>query len=220
MARYAISDIHGCFYTLRELLDVVGFNKEDQLFFSGDFINRGGNSKQVIDFLMQLEKGDYQVKFSKGNHEDMLFDSSKVKDFSGGDDSLHASFGISHFTELEEEYKQWIKNLEYFHTSEEYILVHAGLDFHEDDILKKNENMLWINDWYGDIDYDRLGDRIIVHGHNILPKQLILAMRDNLDKDRVLDIDNGCYKAGEKNEGNLCCFNLDSRELHFQENID
>jgi serine/threonine protein phosphatase 1 len=216
MARYAISDIHGCFYTLKELLNVVGFNKDDQLFFPGDFINRGGHSKEVIDFLMNLEDENYQVHFTKGNHEDMLFNTSEVKDFSGGDDSLHQSFGISHFTELGEKYKEWFSKLDYFQISGKYILVHAGLDFSEDDILKKNENMLWINDWYDDIDYKRLGDRIIIHGHNIVPKQTILEMRDNLDKNQVLDIDNGCYKAGEKNEGNLCCFNLDSRELYFQ----
>jgi serine/threonine protein phosphatase 1 len=150
----------------------------------------------------------------------MLFDPSDVKEFSGGDDSLHESFGISHFTELDEKYKEWVTNLDYYHTSDKYILVHAGLDFSKEDILGKNENMLWINDWYEDIDFTRLGDRMIIHGHNILPKQTILDMRDKLDKNQVLDIDNGCYKAGEKNEGNLCCFNLDSRELHFQANID
>lgn len=220
MARYAISDIHGCFNTLKELLNTIGFNKSDQLFFPGDFINRGGSSKQVIDFLMDLEEKGYDVHFSKGNHEDMLFDTSDVKDFSGGDESLHESFGINHFTQLPEKYKEWFSNLPYFHTSGKYILVHAGLDFNQDDILKKNENMLWINDWYDDINYNRLGDRTIVHGHNILTKPEILKMRDNLDKKQVLDIDNGCYKAREKEEGNLCCFNMDSKELHFQANIE
>lgn len=45
-------------------------------------------------------------------------------------------------------------------------------------------------------------------------------MRDQFDKNQVMDIDNGCFKMEQEGMGNLCCLNLDSLELHFQKNID
>jgi len=55
MARYAISDIHGCYHTFKELLNTIGLNKNDDLILLGDYINRGKYSKEVVDFIMQLE---------------------------------------------------------------------------------------------------------------------------------------------------------------------
>jgi serine/threonine protein phosphatase 1 len=220
MARYAISDIHGCFYTLKELLNSIGFNKNDQLFLLGDYINRGSHSKELIDFLMQLQQEGYQINFLKGNHESMLFDSFIYDDWPGGDEKTLKSFGINHLKELPEKYRRWFSKLKYCQSSGKYILVHAGLDFNRQNILEETENMIWITDWYNNIDYKRLEDRIIIHGHKSLSKKAILEMRDNLAKNKVMGIDNGCYKIEEPDMGNLCCLNMDSLELYFQLNIE
>jgi serine/threonine protein phosphatase 1 len=44
----------------------------------------------------------------------------------------------------------------------------------------------------------------------------ILKMRNELEQKQVLDIDNGCYKNGEPGLGNLCCFELETRQLWFE----
>jgi serine/threonine protein phosphatase 1 len=217
MARYAISDIHGCYHTLKELLSTIGLNETDELFLLGDFINRGEHSKEVVDFLMQLQKEGYQLHLLKGNHESMVFDSFIYKDWPGGEEKSLKSFGINHLKELPETYINWFSKLKYHHTSGQFVLVHAGLDFTKGNILEENENMLWIRDWYNKIDKDKLGENKIIHGHVSLPKQTIMNMRDKLDQNQFLGIDNGCWKAGEPGLGNLCCFDLDSRELWFQE---
>lgn len=45
-------------------------------------------------------------------------------------------------------------------------------------------------------------------------------MRDNIEHDQVLDIDNGCWKKDEPGMGSLCCIDLDNKELFFEVNID
>lgn len=47
--KYAISDIHDCYLTFQEILNRIGLSKDDELYLLGDFINRGPDSKLVID---------------------------------------------------------------------------------------------------------------------------------------------------------------------------
>lgn len=220
MARYAISDIHGCYHTFKELLNTIGLNKNDELILLGDYINRGKYSKEVVDFIIQLESEKYNIHCLKGNHEEMIFDSILNDDWPGGAEETLDSFGISHLKEIPRKYLSWFHKLRHYRVSDKYILVHAGLDFNRPYILQENREMHWIIDWYQNIDYDRLGDKIIIHGHKSLSKQEIIKMRDNIEKDQLLDIDNGYWKKNDSGMGNLCCFELDSKELFFQVNID
>jgi serine/threonine protein phosphatase 1 len=72
---YAIGDIHGSLKELetliRHLQRVEGFSNEDTLVFVGDYIDRGPDSKGVIECLLNLS--EYQkCVFLMGNHEDMM----------------------------------------------------------------------------------------------------------------------------------------------------
>ena len=71
---YAIGDIHGCkdeLVTLVRSLRNQGLEHEDTLVFVGDYVDRGPDSKGVIDALMHLS--EYQkCVFLMGNHEDMM----------------------------------------------------------------------------------------------------------------------------------------------------
>ena len=70
--RWIIPDIHGCAQTVKVLLEnMLKVTKHDQLYFLGDYIDRGPDGKGVIDYLMHLQKEEYNVHFIKGNHEDM-----------------------------------------------------------------------------------------------------------------------------------------------------
>ena len=51
MTTYAIGDIHGCLDSLEALLGVVPFNRHDQVVFLGDYIDRGPDSKGVVERL-------------------------------------------------------------------------------------------------------------------------------------------------------------------------
>ena len=58
MSRYVISDIHGCARTVRRLVENLKLTLDDQLYFLGDYIDRGPNSSGVIDFMIELQESD------------------------------------------------------------------------------------------------------------------------------------------------------------------
>ncbi len=67
MARFAVGDIHGCFDELKNLLERIGFEPgRDDLFLTGDLINRGPKSLAAIRWVM--DHGS-QVRFVLGNHD-------------------------------------------------------------------------------------------------------------------------------------------------------
>ena len=49
---YAIGDIHGMRVELEELLDQLPIGADDQLVFIGDYVDRGPDSKGVVDVLI------------------------------------------------------------------------------------------------------------------------------------------------------------------------
>ena len=56
MRRFAIGDIHGCSKALRTLLEVIDPQPEDELIFLGDYIDRGSDSRGVVDQIIELKK--------------------------------------------------------------------------------------------------------------------------------------------------------------------
>src|SRR5712691_892110 len=69
---FAIGDIHGCVQELERLLAAVPVAAGDTIAFVGDYVDRGAESRAVIDLLLDLEKRqDITTVFLKGNHEDM-----------------------------------------------------------------------------------------------------------------------------------------------------
>ncbi|MEZ6135678.1 MAG: metallophosphoesterase family protein [Pirellulaceae bacterium] len=71
MRTIAIGDIHGCVKALQSLVDVVAPDADDQLVFLGDYVDRGPDSKGVIDLLLDL-KTRCRTVFLLGNHEIMF----------------------------------------------------------------------------------------------------------------------------------------------------
>ena len=68
--RWVIGDVHGMLRPLRALLDAVrAADASPEFFFVGDYVNRGPDSRGVLDLLLALPN----ARFVRGNHDD-LFD--------------------------------------------------------------------------------------------------------------------------------------------------
>ena len=69
----AIGDIHGCSAALDALLDAIRPHPEDVIVTLGDSINRGPDSRGVVERLMDLGRR-YRLVPLLGNHEQMLLE--------------------------------------------------------------------------------------------------------------------------------------------------
>lgn len=68
MATYAIGDVQGCFAEMQTLLQQISFNPQnDSLWFTGDLVNRGPQSLEVLRFIKKLNEQCYKLVL--GNHD-------------------------------------------------------------------------------------------------------------------------------------------------------
>ena len=215
-----MSDIHGCAKTFKALIAQINLTKEDKLFILGDYFDRGPDVKGVIDYIWQLQEEGFSVKCLMGNHEIMLVQTLvEQSEFERGQPEVLKSFGVNHVRDIPKKYRSWIKELFIFLEEDEYILVHAGLNFRANEIMSDIDSMIWIRSWYDDIDKDWLNGRIILHGHTPTTKLEIMHSLKTLDEIPAIDIDGGCVFKRE-GLGYLCAFEMTERKLSFMRNID
>ncbi len=67
----AIGDIHGCSAALEALIREIKPTPEDTLVTLGDYVDRGPNSKRVIEILLAMRTRCKLITL-KGNHELLL----------------------------------------------------------------------------------------------------------------------------------------------------
>ena len=222
--RYAIPDIHGCFKTFRHLVEeVIKLTISDQLFLLGDYVDRGPSSQEVLDYIMQLMDGGYQIFPLRGNHENDLLEYAKGE-------SRFLSWQLNRYNypdivsngKLLDRYYLFLNSLPYYYELNDYFLVHAGFDFKSEKPFENRTAMLWLK--YFDPPEDQLNGKKVVHGHDPVSMNVII---DHIEKGRItIPLDNGVAFTGKhkiydtSQMGNLCAFNLDTHKLFAQKNID
>ena len=124
MATWAIGDIQGCYTEFRALLEKIGFNpRHDQLWLTGDLVNRGKESLQTLRYVMNL--GDC-VTTVLGNHDLHLLALASGNGRGGPDNaSLRPVLDAADCEEL----LSWLRRrpLAHFDAGLNTLLVHAGL---------------------------------------------------------------------------------------------
>ena len=220
-ARYAISDIHGCTQTFKALIKKIDLSTDDQLFLLGDYINKGPDSKGVLDYIIELQKA-YSVFCLKGNHEELLLRAHRRAE---GDKSIRLVPILNRGRGLVDEnrrilpqYLPFLENLCYYFELEDYYLVHAGFDFEAPDPFSETEKMLWVRHF--EVDTSIVGEKRVIHGH--VPEYLQFIQEEIDYGCPSICIDNGCvYKKRRKaGLGQLLALNLDTLEIILQENIE
>lgn len=216
MPAYAISDIHGNNDKFNNLLDKLSLNKEDKLFLLGDYIDRGPDSKGVLDTIFRLKNTGYNLTCLRGNHEQMMLDAVNGFDTDfwlrfGGKETMQ-SFSTELISVIPKIYIDFINSLDYYSIHEKFILVHAGVNMRSDKPLEDLESLIWLRNWERYFDKNWLGERVIIHGHT--PTELSrIKSRANLNK--VICIDNGSYMKDKDGFGSLAALNLDTLEFQF-----
>jgi serine/threonine protein phosphatase 1 len=211
---YVIGDIHGRLDLLARLMKLIEADAaahpvgSKELIFLGDYIDRGVDSKGVIDYLLTRLPSGMKKTFLRGNHDDRMLrflkgDLEQAQDWLmlGGTATL-VSYGINPFRanvvrdlkalhnavieKVPEDHRAFLAATEIDVTRGDYYLVHAGV--RPGVPLKKQtqEDRLWIR-------YEFLGSKtnhgkMVVHGHSILPEPDIQPNR--------IGIDTGAYATG------------------------
>jgi serine/threonine protein phosphatase 1 len=136
MVRYlAVGDIHGCFKALETLAAFVPFSNDDLIITLGDYVDRGPDSRAVLDWVIARHRTGKLVAL-RGNHELMMLEARenmqafKVWLRAGGDATLasYSSFVAGadqvdipepHWRFLKEDLRGWFE-------TEKHFFVHAG----------------------------------------------------------------------------------------------
>lgn len=195
---YCISDIHGCYEKLENLLNKISLQEEDEFVFLGDYIDRGPESKKVLDLLLSI-KSKFKSTFLLGNHEQMFLDflkRPKMDDlflYNGGYKTLENFEKINENGEgiwdVGDKYIDFLTSMKLWYETEDYFFVHAGVpDIDLEEITEKNkETLLWVRDSFLESEY--MWGKTIIHGHTPIKEIDIYGEKIN--------IDTGCVYGGE-----------------------
>jgi serine/threonine protein phosphatase 1 len=213
---YAIGDIHGRLDLLDPLIrsianDVLLLRPHQRpiLVFLGDYVDRGLESRGVIDRIIWLcGLPAFEVHAVKGNHEDAMLaflrdarSGRKWMEF-GGAQTL-ASYGVipprpsdgdAEWERVREEFSQYIPpshiafltNLKLKVSVGDYMFVHAGLRPGIDIEDQDEHDLMWIRDEFTNAD-NSFG-KVIVHGHTANARPFIGTNR--------IGVDTGAYFTG------------------------
>ena len=184
---YVIPDIHGRYDLLSEgLADISARSggKAGTIVTIGDYVDKGPQSKQVIDRLLSEVVDGCRLIALKGNHDAMmaqaLRDPSKMASWiaKGGDAAL-ASYGGDPAA-VPQTHIAWLDGLRLMHVDKYRVYVHAGVDPEVPLDQQSEATLLWKR--YPKGFPGGFGELHVVHGHDNFPEgPLLYDGRTNLD---------------------------------------
>jgi serine/threonine protein phosphatase 1 len=215
----AVGDIHGCIATLKQLMYNIDPSVDDTIIFLGDYIDRGTNSKGVIDYIIELKEQRFNIICLRGNHEQLFMESITDKNIendwlrNGGLNTLE-SFSVLSYAELPSLYKEFLCSTIHYYKIDKFVFVHAGLNLNVENPFLDLEYMLWgrkkNQDWH------KLNGHIVIHGHT--PYNVDYILQQN--RDFCINIDGGCVFKNYPGLGNLFAIDLTNNIFYRQVNID
>lgn len=210
MRTFAIGDIHGCSALLDDLLAAIRPTPEDRLVFLGDYVDRGPDSRGVIDRLISL-KQELNVVCLRGNHELMMARSRRDRSeykmwYAVGGMQALASYGktpgrMGTLEDVPERHWRFFDDdcVDYFET-ETHLFVHAGLAF---DAPMEEQEEGWLFWEFFDPDHppNHVSGKTVICGHTSQKSGEIL------DRETAICIDTFAYGGGW-----LTALDVDTRE--------
>lgn len=170
---YAIGDVHGCLDQLQRLVELCEQDagaQKTKIILLGDYIDRGPDSRGVIDFLIDLQKwSPDEIICLRGNHEDLLLAALKGGDAElswrqNGADSTLKSYRATTAREISARHVEWIRSLPLFHDDGQKYFVHAGVHPARTLDQQRPRDLLWIREPF--LSSTKDFGRLVVHGHS------------------------------------------------------
>ncbi|MFB6099063.1 MAG: metallophosphoesterase family protein [Salinibacter sp.] len=211
MGLIAIGDIHGCPQSLDALLDQIDPSLDDHLLFVGDYIDRGPNSRAVIDRLLDLRE-EISCTFLRGNHEAMMIEYLDTGAFSlwrmnGGVSTLRSYMGEGSEIDIPDAHTEFVRNTKLYHETDDFFFVHAGLKpnrtIQESVETSDEEVLLWER---GHLNASEVAwEKTVVCGHTPRPEPI--------NREKLILIDTGCVYHMQPGMGRLTAVYLPEREF-------
>lgn len=192
---FAIGDVHGCARELEALLGKLKLKPDDLVVFLGDYVDRGPDSRRVIDIVLQLSE-KVEVVALKGNHEALFLDfldhpesaGAGLFVLNGGTSTLANYWSPDGKIEIPESHIRFLRELKLYHETDDYFFVHAGvpnIPLKEINPAQYEMVMLWSRQPF--LSSQFRWEKLIVHGHTPVREVEILPNRINLDTACVFD---------------------------------
>ncbi len=146
----AIGDIHGCEIAFRALIEAISPQTDDTIVTLGDYIDRGADSKGVIDRLIELERTCHLVSLL-GNHEELMLNARKDKgglafwQACGGAATLESYDELERIEAVPEEHWDFLERCGTYHASEGHFFVHANYDPAKPLEEQDRRHLLWLS---------------------------------------------------------------------------
>ena len=207
---YAVGDIHGRADLLREIHRLIreDFNRapveRPVAVYLGDYIDRGPDSRQVVDILLDEPLAGFERIHLRGNHEDFLLrflDDVAVGPnwlLNGGEATVRNYAGERRVTgdlaqiqaalrsALPARHTDFFRTLSLSYVEGDYLFVHAGIRPHVPLEKQTALDLVWIREEF--LNSSALHPKMVVHGHSI---HFTPEVRPNR-----IGIDTGAYATG------------------------
>lgn len=229
MNTFAISDIHGCHDELMALFARLPIEPErDRLVFLGDYVDRGPNSRKVVEQVMAWQARYPHWVFLCGNHEDEMLKALRYNGRThewfdlwygqGGRETLlsyvpgrldvHQARLLQASDLIPPDHLAWLDALPRYFEDDAYIYVHAGLRPGKTPRETDPDDLIWIRDEFLDSDYD--WGKKVIHGHTPTRNFEPDVRRNRINIDTAL-----CYSPRNK----LTAIELPAERFYFQPSL-
>lgn len=188
----AIGDIHGCLSAFQGLLEQIDPQPDDTIVLLGDYIDRGRDSKGVIDRVLQLQE-ECKVIALRGNHEEMMLDAMDGQAsplawmVNGGDKTLD-SYDSEAFEKVPKSHEIFLRSTQLYHEMDDFFFVHANYLQGVPLVRQTTDVLLWRR-----LDTDMPGPHIsgktAVVGHTY-------TLNEVFDAGHLVCLDTGCFAGG------------------------
>lgn len=194
---FAIGDIHGCLDHIKRLMERLPYVKgRDILVFLGDYIDRGHDSRGVLDFLCGLQDTGHETVMLMGNHEYYLLEAARRGDENFmatlrliGAEATLQSYGLQDLSQITnlafmpERHRRFMQELKPLWEIEDFIFVHAGLEPFKTLNEQRPPVIYEIRDAFFSSDFDF--GKTVVFGHTPFETPFLAPGRIGIDTGAV-----------------------------------